>query len=474
MWRTFVAVPDDISALNEMRSSDNLENAAQRLVSPGVSQLGASKQLHGPDDTEAPISPATRGAADNTAAEAARLFADEVRPDTSHQWSSETNSEDDPIAPIADDYSPSRIGSDISRPSESPTSDYKHHEHSIKEQNVPAGSSDEVGLLVVSSSPKYVSALDVVDEATISQMDQPRDITIGPNALSPRVVLPRLHGKDSASRDGPCAVVEEQLPSERTQEDENEMWRNFVFGDSSENLEKALENARRDTARSLLPSLPSSSTHSCEVSQQDFNTSSIDHEPIDRRDFAKGLHDPPGDVVTIASASHMATAGASSADLSSETASGSVETGARTDQATHGSSSSPLAAGNNTDLMLFPNDLMTSSTCEVDTSTIDPKQLEKHGPGPDDCFKFARPKLFVGKKIEHVDEQRQIALSEPQIRGTTQTRRRQRRTTDGRANIRKLPNYGGSDPIEEFEGDCRSDRAEKGSMFGPLETENGF
>lgn len=475
VWRNFVAVPDDISALNEMRSSDKLGNAAQRLVSPGVSQLGASKQLHGTYNTETSISPETRGTADETSATASRLVAKEVRPETSHQRSSETSSDDDPIAPIADEYSPSRIGSDISRPFRSPTSDNPHHEHSSKEQNVPAGSSDEVGLLVVSSSPKHAPALGGGDEATVSGMDDPADITIGPRALSPRIILPQLHGVDSASRDGPSAAVEQQLPGVRIQEDENDMWRTFVFGDSSENLEEALEEARRDTARSLRPSLQSTSTYSCEESQNGFNTSSTGHESIDRRDFAESPYDPTEEMVTIASASHVATAGASLADLSPENMLGSVETAVRTDRATQGSSSSPSAAGNKTGRRLFPNDLMTSSTCQVDTSTstIDPKQLEKHG-GPDDCFKFARPKLFVGKKIEHVDEQRQIALSEPQIRGTTQARRRQRRTTDGRANIRKLPNYGGSDPIEEFEGDCRSDRAEKGSMFGPLETENGF
>lgn len=338
-----------------------------------------------------------------------------------------------------------------------------------------AGTSDEVSLLVVSSSPKLPLSLEVVEEATPFQMDHQEDIAIGMDTPSPQAATPQLYGKDSAFGDGAYAAVEKQLPSERSQEDENDMWRSFVFGDDSENLEKALEEARRDTARSLQPSLPSTSTYSCEESQQGFTTSPLGLEPIDRRDFAEELCDTTGDVVTTASASHVATAGASSADLSSETTSGSVETAVRTDQATHGSSSSSSAAGNDTSRQLFLSDPMASFTCEADTSTstIDPKQLEKHGE-PDDCFKFARPKLFVGKKIEHVDEQRQIALSAPQIRGKAQTRRRQRRTTDGRANIRKLPNYGGSDPIEEFEGDCRSDRAEKGSMFGPLETEDGF
>lgn len=338
-----------------------------------------------------------------------------------------------------------------------------------------AGTSDEVSLLVVSSSPKLPPSLDVVEEATPFQTDQQEDIAIGLDSLSPQAAMPQLHGKDSASGDGACAAVEKQLPSKHTQEDENDMWRSFVFGDSSENLEKALEEARRDTARSLRPSLPSTSTYSCEESLQAFTTSPLNLEAIDRRDFAEGLCHPTGDVVTTASASHMATTGASSADLSSETTSESVETAVRTDQATDGSTSSSSAAGSKTNQLLFRSGPGASSSCEADTSTptIDPKQFEKHG-SPVFSFKFARPRLFVGKNIENVDEKRQIALSAAQIRGKAQTRRRQRRTTDGRANIRKLPNYGGSDPIEEFEGDFRSDRADKGSIFGPLETENGF
>lgn len=480
VWRKFVAGPDDNSASNEMRSSENPEDDAQRLVSPGVSQLGASRPLHGTYNTEAAVSPAKREvsniAGDRTPPTAsASRFAEELRPDPSHHRSSEVSSDDDQIAPIATDYITSRDGSDLSQPSESPRGNDRHDEGSSKEMTMPAGGSDEVSLLVVSSSPKHPPALGGMDEATNFPMDQPGGITFRSHALSSRLLSPQHLGKDSAYRGGADAATEKQLPGELTQEDENDMWKNFVFGNSSETLEKALEDARRDTARSLRPSLPSRSTSPCEESPQGLIASSIDHEPIDRRDFAEGLYDTTRKAVSTTSASHVATAGASSADLSSDNTSGSVKTALRTDQATQGSYSPSSAASNNIGRRLFPNELMTSSTCEAgtSTSTIDPKQLEKHGES-DDCFKFARPKLFVGKKIEHVDERRQIALSVPQIKGTTQTRRRQKRTTDGRANIRKLPNYGGSDPIEEFEVDFRSDRAEKGSMFGPLDTEIDF
>ena len=478
VWRTFVAGPDESSTSNETGTSDELGDAPQKVVSPGVSQLGTLRQLRSTYEKDAAFPSATRGIScigedkGSNPTAAASLFA-EVRPDSAQQRSSEAFSDDDQITTIADDYSPSRVGSDLPQPSESARSNYRHDEFSVKEQNTTAGSSDEVSLLAVSSSPQLPPELDVVGEAPSFQLDQSGDTAIAMNAPSPHVDVPQLNWEDSAFQERSSAAVEKQLLNERTQ-DENDMWRNFVFGDSPESLDKALDDARRDTARSLRPSLPSASTYSGEKFQQSFTTSPLGHGSIDRRDFAEGLDYLTRDMSDTASASHAATAGASSVDPSSDPASGSVETAVRTDLATRASSDSSSANGNNTSRLLFPKDPVTSSICETgtDTSPIDPQQLEEHSE-PDDCFRFARPRLFVGKKMGHVDEQKRIALSAPQIRGTNQTRRRQKRTIDGRANIRKLPNYG-SDPIEEFEGDCRSDRAEKGSMFGPLETEDGL
>ena len=397
VWRDFVAGPDEISASTATETSDDLKDAAQRPISPGVSQFGTSRQLQDRCEATAAVSPALGGI-------------DETFPDH------------DQVAPNAGDDSP-------------------------KEQNMRAGSSDEVSLLATTSSPKLSSSFDVVDEVKTIEMTQPED----------------------------NGSVEKELPSGCKQEDENDMWRNFVFGESSENLEKALEEARRDTARSLRPPLSSTSIYSCDESQKDAIISSLNSDLIDRRDSAEEVCDPTRDAFSTASVSHLATAWtSSSAELSSEATSGSMNTAVRTDRATQGSSGSSSANGNNTGRLLFPDDLVTPSVCETDTGppTSSPEQLEKNGEA-DDGFKFARPKLFVGKKIGQVDEQRQIALSAPQIRRTTQTHHRQRQATNRRANIRKLPNYG-SDPIEEFEGDVRSDRAEKGSMFGPLETENGL
>lgn len=479
VWRTFVAGPEESSASSETGNPGELEHAAQRVVSPGVSQLGTSRKHRDTYEKIAAVPPETPEAGsidehkDNTPTATAGMLA-KVSPDSTHQRSNETFSDQDQATPIADDYNPSRVRSNLPQPSKSPRSDDRHGVHSTKEQHTTAGSSDEVSLLVLSSSPKLPPSLDVVGEAPSLQWGQSGDSVVGMNTLLPQMIIPQPNGEDSAFQDRPSAAVEKQFPNERTQEDENDMWRNFVFGDSSESLDKALDDARRDTARSLRPSLPSTSTYSYEESQQDFTISPLGRGSIDRRYFSEGLDCLTRGVSTTTSASHAATEGASPADISSESASVSVETITRTDLATRASSDFSSANGNSTSRLLFPNDSAASSVCETGTgtSTINPQQLEKHTE-TDDCFKFARPKLFVGKKMGHVDEEKRIAVSMHQIRGTNQTHRRQRRTIDGRANIRKLPNYG-SDPIEEFEGDCRSDRAEKGSMFGSLETEDGF
>lgn len=379
VWKNFVAGYDENSASTGTGPSDDSKDAAQRPISPGVSQLGTSRQFHNTYKATAATSPVIAGV--------------------------DCIEEETPTAPAV--------------------------------LRMTAGSSDEVSLLATSSSPKLLPSLDRVVDDTTSEMDQPGDI----------------------------GSIDRDAPDENKQEDENDMWRNFVFGQSSENLGKALEEARREIAR---PSLPFTSNCPCEESQISLITSSLGSEPISGRDFSEDFCKP-----AATSASHVATAGtSSSAEHSSEATSGSTGTAVRTDRATQGSSGSSSANDNDTSRLLSPNALMTPSVCEADTipSIDNPGRLEKHEEA-DDCFKFARPKLFLGKKIGHVDEKRQIALSAPQIRGTTQTRRRQKGATDGRANIRKLPNYG-SDPIEEFEGNVRSDRAEKGSMFGPLETEN--
>lgn len=412
VWRDFVAGPDEIFISNGMGTSDDLKENAQRPISSGACQLGTSTRLQDMSKANAAFSSAVEG-------------------------SGETFPDSDQTTLDAVDESHSKPDFHLRQPSESPRSDSDLR----KGPNVTVESSDEVSLLATPSSPKLLP--DVVDEVTTLGMDQPESI----------------------------GSAEKELHVGSIQEDENNMWKKFVFGESSEDLEMALEETRTETVRSLRPPLPFTSASSCEESQNDVITSSANSDFIGRGDLARPLRDTTQHTFTTGTASHAATAGTSSTD--SEAIRQSMDTCVRTDQATRGSSGSSSAIGNGTGRRLFHSELMTPSVFEAGTgpATNDPERLGKLVEA-DEGSRFSRPKLFIGKKMGQVDEQRRIALSVPQIRGATQARRRQRRANDGRANIRKLPNYG-SDPIEEFERDALSDRAEKGSMFGPLETEVG-
>ncbi|KAK4245855.1 hypothetical protein C7999DRAFT_15990 [Corynascus novoguineensis] len=87
-----------------------------------------------------------------------------------------------------------------------------------------------------------------------------------------------------------------------------------------------------------------------------------------------------------------------------------------------------------------------------------------------DHFRFSQPKLFVGSRSKQAQPKH---VTEPNP-GITLTKRRRgrprRRTNDGRADIRALPNYTG-DPIEDFEDKGRVHENEKAlrSLFPMLE-----
>ncbi|KAG8168687.1 hypothetical protein KVR01_001436 [Diaporthe batatas] len=357
VWREFVAGPNEISISNGMGTSDDLEATAQRPVSPGPSQLGTSMQLQDMAKANAGYSPVVQGSGENFPG-------------------------NNQATPDAVDESLPKPFLHLPQPPESPRSD----PDIIRGQYVAVESSDKVSLVATPSSPELLPYM--ADKITTLDMDGLRDI-------------------------GPA---EKELPSGCNQEDENDMWKKFIFGESSEDLEIALEETRRDTVRSLRPSLPSTSTSSRKESRNDFITSSANSDSIDRGDLAEGLRDTTED--TFTTGSHLATAGTSSVD--SEVITQSVDTCARTDRASCGSSTSSPANGKGTGRRLFHSELMTPSVFEADTgpATNNPERLEKLVEA-DECSRFSRPKLFIGKKMGQVDEKRQIALSVPQIRGAT-------------------------------------------------------
>lgn len=147
----------------------------------------------------------------------------------------------------------------------------------------------------------------------------------------------------------------------------------------------------------------------------------------------------------------------------------------QTDEATYGSSSSstsvPLSPVDN---YLNRSDNWSLAIGRQDTTSLiaRPPSASEHSIA-DQTFKFARPKPFLGKKKAHLEEPRQIALSAPQLRGKGVTRRRQKRTRDGRTSIRQVPNFS-SDPIEEVEDAMPVKGPPKPSLFGSLDTDEGF
>lgn len=284
---------------------------------------------------------------------------------------------------------------------------------------------------------------------------------------------------DQQYRQGFSEIAKVTAPSSPS--DESDLWRKFVFGESSDGFEKALEDARKQTARNLQPSTtPTSSScgrtetkKSCspeEESQTNDNISPISYEfhQADSQGTDED-HDNFSNSMTIAvPASHLATTGHSSLSPLREGFAQDSDTMARTDHATHGSPGSALTVP--TDMVGdAPHPSKAWSIGKTPTSKSTHSRPTKGNHGADGHFKFAQPKPFLGKKTWHIDERQQISLSLPQVRGRNQTSRRQKRQKDGRTTIRRLPDFN-DDPIEDFE-DSPPREYQENSLFGSLEVE---
>lgn len=239
-------------------------------------------------------------------------------------------------------------------------------------------------------------------------------------------------------------------------------------------LEQVYKEVREETARSLCPSDVSASG---EKSESDY----IIHCPGDYEHLSlahggqvqniMGLssnetHSTPSIGIFDASDSRGATVGDSSPDPLSQLVPAYSDTTIQTNRATIGSGGHWASEVSNSNDELSPRDEV-SVQIEHTTESITPRVQHK----AENNFRFARPKPFLGKQVSHIDEQKQIILSAPQVRWQSQTRRRQKaRVTDGRASIRKLPNFS-SDPIEDVGEDTTDKKAQISSLFGSLETQ---
>lgn len=312
-----------------------------------------------------------------------------------------------------------------------------------------------------------------------------------------------------------------------TMEDNNDLWKLFVFEDFDHNIQKASKEAIKETMRILRPSgssssnaedggsetahlspVPSEITDNFEsgaridesdyTDEQDFSSSAIstltpvshtatfgdsasehlfEADPVAFHTWAavgESSPDPPF-ASDLPDASVCATIKESSPDPFSAPSPVEQDAPIRSDEAIVGSSGS-FSNSSLYHMNDFPDrsKIWPVATEEQDKSpsVAHPSSVSEHNEA-DDSFKFARPKPFIGKKRAHLDEQRQIALSAPQIRGQSMNWGRQKRTGDGRASIRQVPNLN-SDPIEDVEDAEPLKGARQSSLFASLETEDNL
>lgn len=475
-WYSLVNEGEHCQSASDHESSDCEALAVDRMISPGVSHADLSTAIDKPNgqieflktpsavdgETNVHLEPSTWGQEGFLRSRELEIFRGEFSEDT-------------------DNF----VTADETRSSTSGSSPFQFKQNSKTSGDVtPMGQSsltndeDEVSLqaLPTSCSPS--------SEDLLSHCHNYTDLRhYTDDAMTPSSLLENLSENSQELLELPIqhqnAVTRHgQLPkSSNTHEDVNDNWKDFFHEDSDNGLQKALEQARKETARNLCPSNPSASTGEDEDSEKfhlypkpSATAAALISDPIvGAPDFASQHNSSSTEISVTAPVSHMATCGDSSPNALS--VSDFPNRMIQTDEATVDSSSSPKDVSLGLlDDFLSRGDAGSAVTGGQDNTSLvaHPQSASEHSEA-DDIFKFARPKSFVGKKV-HLDEQRQIALSAIQIRGKGVTRRRQKRTGDGRANIRDVPNFT-SDPIEEVEDAVSIKVAQKPHLFDSLDTE---
>jgi hypothetical protein len=294
--------------------------------------------------------------------------------------------------------------------------------------------------------------------ATVGSQEQ------GSAATNNMEVLESKHiSADISSSQPPLA---EQVCAESDATDPDEAWKTFVFGDekSDEVSKAAFEEAKQDAIRSLQPSEspvssdggPGSDGHShiatvgTVYTKHDEKTSEST-EPCFSAEVSGSLEATCGpssigsesgvtmDVSDDFAQDPSLKVNAGTSSISElERAPGSPENGGFVSAEEADSSASEPHAGApsmTTSMAVAP---ARSDAVSSDTGTTAEQ------------FRFSQPKLFVGTRSNFSQPVRPAGP----VVGISLTKRRRgrpkKRTNDGRADIRALPNYS-SDPIEEFE-----------------------
>lgn len=522
-WESFVRGARQSQICNDSQPFGCPASSIRREISPGISQYGLSSQYFGDSNRGfKPVEPSAGATTQNNShpehppqGQKDNLPLHESRP---YVGGFSKLSE---VFVAADEASPSSMG-----PSPHLCKQHsKTNEYIAPAQQPDLPEADETSLRVMPTLcsptddclPRSQNHINLQDDVgnVIAQSILPRSNVVENNQESMKLIDQQ---KDAVT--GQQQLTKPPV----TKEDKSDVWQQFIFGNFDNNVQEAAEEARKETVRNLRPSDPSTGNDE----DEDNETTHLYPEPSDMTEywesgarieesaFANQQDSPSSAISTMAPVSHTATRGDFSSDslsasdrvdlrtmatvgndsphpsFSSDLPDASIsattkefssdllsaldladqDATAHSDEVTVGSSSS----SSNVPVYLMNEFLGRSDVWSLVTegsdnspSVIHPSSISEHNEA-DDSFKFARPKPFLGKKKAHLDEQRQIALSAPQIRGKSMTWRRQKRTGDGRARIRQVPDLN-SDPIEEVEDAVPVKGAQQPSLFASLDTE---
>lgn len=340
----------------------------------------------------------------------------------------------------------------------------------------PTDDPDGLSLLVIPTSPEVSSednqsVSNILLTAPIQKISEKND---GASMLQGAERGSINHSKEAEQ--GTTKRI--RLPKPCTPRNENDMWRKFVFGESDENFEDAIEDARKQTTKNLRPSLtPTSGNENEEFGGNIPHVESGEDlkllESL-QNDFDVGIRDSmdrsSDNISTTVSASYQATAGDTSSDQLSDNIPLDPDTAFETSQSIYGLSNLPRSRPLDlaSEFMSRSDEWSSITNGRNSPLTITPTPTSGHGK-LDISFKFTQPELSFGKKTGASRDQGQITLPARHVRGKTRVSRRQKRTSDGRITIRELPGFDG-DPIEEFEEDIPAKWAQRPSLFGSLET----
>lgn len=307
---------------------------------------------------------------------------------------------------------------------------------------------------------------------------------------------PDTEGQDSASTSGAQMRHSESMPVSNSPttspqatrlagpvleaDDPDEAWKTFVFGDegSEEVGEAAFEEARYEAARMLQPSDSPGSSGQRPESECNSNMATVGTLFTHGNDTTSETTDTGLPVETSASL-YVACSDSlvdttpvptmRSSGTSAEAQGVEVNPGTsivpEVEMVTDSSPGYSQRSTDNVGSRVSPSD--TGAPSATTSMAVIPAQSvvgsSEQGVSGEQ-FRFAPPKLFVGSRSSLPDVKHRTGVAADPRLARRRRGRLRKRATDGRADIRALPNYS-SDPIEESEDDGRPPN----SLFPALE-----